>query len=245
MAEPRQRQAAKALPVTQASRMGRIGRTARALDFPNKANAFSASELSHGHKSSTRLQDLKHLGKPVICRTVGIVEVLDLQPLRFLSRMYVFLKVVHQQHLVRRHTGDKPKVLCLPVPSDVFDIRKPIGCDPFIHQQARDRSESIFLDGGEHDDARKNLGATSQEICQTRAGNLAHRIRDQGSFEIEGKNVVGHEQILVWLAKGSLRQRIHTCAQPNNARQQPARPGSSLHERLNEGPVQGQRLPSH
>ena len=116
---------------------------------------------------------------------IGVVEVLNLQPLRLLTWMNELLEIVYQQRVLQAGPGNKRQVLCLAMPGDVLNICKPAWHEHLLHQEPRNVPKPCLIDRCEDYDSREQLVAARQELEEAWSRYLTHGVRDQRALEVQ------------------------------------------------------------
>ncbi|MDF2865053.1 MAG: hypothetical protein K0S02_5325 [Achromobacter mucicolens] len=84
-------------------------------------------------------------------------KAINANPLSKLSRVYVRLKVVHEQALFNSSIADQRQIFCGASPRHILKFGKPSWGGTLLNEHSGYRAESELADCGEHYDAGKQL----------------------------------------------------------------------------------------
>lgn len=87
-------------------------------------------------------------------------KVINANPLSKLSRVYVRLKVVHEQAVFNSSIADQRQIFCGASPRHILKLGKPSWGGTLLDKHASYRAKPWLVHRGEHYDAGKQLSAT-------------------------------------------------------------------------------------
>lgn len=111
-------------------------------------------------------------------------KAINADPMSVLSRVYVGFDVVDKQAVRDYGIGNQSEIFRSATPRHVFKSGELRWSHTFLNEQVSDCAKSCLVDCSEHHDARKKLAALLEKLEKPRTCNLAYRVRNEGTLQV-------------------------------------------------------------